>query len=50
MTDAQIDVAVASDADWAVFEPIHWSKAQGPGYQRRINAVLRSYAKQRKMG
>jgi len=25
-------------------------KAQGPGYQRRINAVLRSYVKQRETG
>lgn len=73
MTDAEIDAAVASDPDWAEFEPIDWSKAeivvppkkqaisirldqdlidyfksQGPGYQRRINAVLRSYMEQRK--
>jgi uncharacterized protein (DUF4415 family) len=72
MTDAEIDAAVASDADWAEFEPIDWSKAevvtppknqaisirldqdlidyfkaQGPGYQWRINAVLRSYVKER---
>lgn len=71
MTDAEIDAAVASDPDWAEFEPIDWSKAevvappkkqaisirldqdlidyfkaQGPGYQRRINAVLRSYVKE----
>ncbi len=75
MTDAEIDAAVASDPDWAEFEPIDWSKAEvvvppkkqaisirldedlidyfkaeGPGYQRRINAVLRSYVKQRKTG
>lgn len=29
---------------------IDYFKAQGPGYQRRINAVLRSYVKQRKAG
>ncbi|QGM93594.1 BrnA antitoxin family protein [Methylocystis rosea] len=29
---------------------IEYFKAQGPGYQRRINAVLRSYVKQRKAG
>lgn len=29
---------------------IDYFKAQGPGYQRRINAVLRSYVKQRKTG
>jgi len=29
---------------------IDYFKAQGPGYQRRINAVLRSYVKQRKPG
>lgn len=28
MTDAQIDAAVASDPDWAEFEPIDWSKAE----------------------
>jgi uncharacterized protein (DUF4415 family) len=75
MTDAEKDAAVASDPDWAEFEPIDWSKAElvippkkqaisirldedlidffkaeGPGYQRRINAVLRSYVKQRKTG
>ncbi|MGJ0511265.1 BrnA antitoxin family protein [Methylocystis sp.] len=27
---------------------IDYFKAQGPGYQRRINAVLRSYVKQRR--
>ncbi len=73
MSDSQIDAAVASDPDWAEFEPIDWSKAevvippkkqaisirldqdlidyfkaQGPGYQRRINAVLRSYVMERK--
>lgn len=73
LTDAEIDAAVASDPDWAEFEPIDWSraevsvppkkqaisirldqdlidyfKAQGPGYQRRINAVLRSYVTERK--
>lgn len=73
MTDAEIDAAVASDPDWAEFEPIDWSKAEvvvppkkqaisirldqdlidhfkaeGPGYQRRINAVLRSYVAERK--
>lgn len=73
ITDAEIDAAVASDPDWAEFEPIDWSKAevvippkkqaisirldqdlidyfkaQGPGYQRRINAVLRSYVMERK--
>jgi uncharacterized protein (DUF4415 family) len=71
-TDAEIDVAVASDPDWAEFDSIDWSKAEivvppkkqaisirldedligffkaeGPGYQRRINAVLRGYMKQR---
>ncbi|MGJ0395958.1 MAG: BrnA antitoxin family protein [Methylocystis sp.] len=75
ITDAEIDAAVASDPDWAEFEPIDWSKAevvippkkqaisirldqdlidyfkaQGPGYQRRINAVLRSYVTERKTG
>jgi uncharacterized protein (DUF4415 family) len=75
ITDAKIDAGVASDPDWAEFEPIDWSKAEvvvppkkqaisirldedlieffkaeGPGYQRRINAVLRSYVKQRKAG
>jgi uncharacterized protein (DUF4415 family) len=75
ITDAEIDAAVASDPDWAEFEPIDWSKmelvippkkqaisirldqdlidyfkAEGPGYQRRINAVLRSYVQQRKTG
>ncbi|TLG78574.1 BrnA antitoxin family protein [Methylocystis sp. B8] len=75
MTDVELDAAVASDPDWAEFEPIDWSKAevvvpakkqaisirldqdlidyfkaQGPGYQRRINAVLRSYMRQRKVG
>jgi uncharacterized protein (DUF4415 family) len=29
---------------------IDYFKSQGPGYQRRINAVLRSYVKQRKAG
>jgi len=29
---------------------IDYFKAQGPGYQRRINAVLRSYMQQRKTG
>jgi uncharacterized protein (DUF4415 family) len=29
---------------------IDYFKAQGPGYQRRINAVLRSYVKQRSAG
>jgi uncharacterized protein (DUF4415 family) len=73
MTDAEIDAAIASDPDWAEFEPIDWSKAEvvvppkkqaisirldqdlvdffkaeGPGYQRRINAVLRSYVIKRK--
>ncbi|MGD9540789.1 BrnA antitoxin family protein [Methylocystis sp.] len=73
MTDAEIDAAIASDPDWAAFEPIDWSKAEvvvppkkqaisirldqdlvdffkaeGPGYQRRINAVLRSYVIKRK--
>jgi uncharacterized protein (DUF4415 family) len=73
MTDAEIDAAVASDPDWAEFEPIDWSKAEvvvppkkqaisirldqdlidffkseGPGYQRRINAVLRFYVRERK--
>ena len=71
-TDAEIDIAVASDPDWSELEPIDWSqaeivvppkkqaisirldedligffKAEGPGYQRRINAVLRGYMKQR---
>jgi len=75
ITDAKIDAGVASDPDWAEFEPIDWSKAEvvvppkkqaisirldedlieffkaeGPGYQRRINAVLRGYVKQRKAG
>ena len=75
MSDAQIDAAVASDPDWAEFQPIDWSKseivmppkkqaisirldqdlidyfkAEGPGYQRRINAVLRSFMKQSKTG
>jgi len=73
MTDAAITAAIASDPDWAEFEPIDWSKAEvvvppkkqaisirldedliqffkgeGPGYQRRINAVLRGYVKERK--
>lgn len=73
IADAEIDAAVASDPDWAEFEPIDWRKAevvippkkqaisirldqdlvdyfkaQGPGYQRRINAVLRSYVTERK--
>lgn len=26
--DAEIDAAVASDPDWAEFEPIEWSKAE----------------------
>ena len=71
-TDAEIDIAVASDPDWAGIEAIDWTaaevvvpakkqaisirldedligffKAEGPGYQRRINAVLRGYMKQR---
>lgn len=29
---------------------IDYFKSQGPGYQRRINAVLRSYMQQRKTG
>lgn len=29
---------------------IDFFKAEGPGYQRRINAVLRSYMQQRKTG
>ncbi len=29
---------------------IDYFKSQGPGYQRRINAVLRSYVKQRSAG
>ena len=29
---------------------IEFFKAEGPGYQRRINAVLRGYVKQRKAG
>lgn len=29
---------------------VDYFKAEGPGYQRRINAVLRSYVKQRKTG
>lgn len=29
---------------------IDYFKSEGPGYQRRINAVLRSYVKQRKTG
>jgi uncharacterized protein (DUF4415 family) len=70
--DAEIDAAIASDPDWAEFEPIDWSKAEvvippkkqaisirldqdlidffkkeGPGYQRRINAVLRGYMRER---
>jgi hypothetical protein len=28
MTDAEIDAAIASDPDWAEFEPIDWSKAE----------------------
>jgi uncharacterized protein (DUF4415 family) len=73
--DSEIEAAIAADPDWAVLEPIDWSraevvvpprkqaisirldqdlidyfKAEGPGYQRRINAVLRSYVKQRKTG
>lgn len=73
MADAEKDAAIASDPDWAEFEPIDWSKAElvapskkqaisirldqdlidffkseGPGYQRRINAVLRSYMQERK--
>ena len=27
---------------------LDWFKAQGPGYQTRINAVLRSYYEQKK--
>lgn len=70
--DAEIDAAIASDPDWAEFEPIDWSKAEvvippkkqaisirldqdlidffkkeGPGYQRRINVVLRGYMRER---
>lgn len=73
MGDAEKDAVIASDPDWAEFEPIDWSKAElvvpskkqaisirldqdlidffkseGPGYQRRINAVLRSYMQERK--
>ncbi len=29
---------------------IDFFKSEGPGYQRRINAVLRSYMRQRKSG
>lgn len=29
---------------------IDYFKSEGPGYQRRINAVLRSYVRQRKAG
>lgn len=72
LRDAEIDAAVASDPDWAEFEPIDRNKAEvvvppkkqaisirldqdlvdffkkdGPGYQRRINAVLRGYMRER---
>lgn len=68
LTDAEIDVAIAGDEDWAEFKDFDWSKADlilparkkaisirvdedvlkffkhsGEGYQRRINAVLRSF-------
>ncbi len=38
-------ISIRLDADL-----IDYFKSEGPGYQRRINAVLRSYVKQRKTG
>jgi uncharacterized protein (DUF4415 family) len=75
LTDAEIEVSIADDPDWADYKNIDWSEAvlvippkkkaisirvdedvldyfkkQGSGYQRRINAVLRTYMNQSRKG
>jgi uncharacterized protein (DUF4415 family) len=42
MTDAEITAAIAADPDWAVFEPIDWSKAEAvvPLKKRAISIRL----------
>ena len=42
---AKVAVGIRLDADL-----VDWFKAEGPGYQTRINAVLRAFAEARAVG
>jgi uncharacterized protein (DUF4415 family) len=46
MTQEQVE-RLADEADAPLPEVLRWFKAQGPGYQTRINAVLRAFLRAR---